>query len=139
MYDLRNNLPLLYDFYLVAKSKSFTEAAEIYNTSQPSLSRNVKILEDAMKMILINRSNKGVELTNDGEELFIKLDSMFQIFHLYNEHHFIDSNELTGKLTVGTTRNIADNKLSSYLTDFLKYYPNVKIKVITDSASNLNE
>ena len=31
MYDLRNNLSLLYDFYLVAKSKSFSRAAENYN------------------------------------------------------------------------------------------------------------
>lgn len=139
MYDLRNNLPLLYDFYIVAKSKSITEAAETYNASQPSLSRNVKMLEDAMKVSLINRSNKGIELTNDGEELFAQLDVMFNIFDVYNKNHLVDSNELTGKLTIGTTRNIADNKLSTYLSNFIKLYPNVKIKIITDSASNLND
>lgn len=138
MYDLRNNLPLLYDFYLVAKSKSYSRAAENYNVSQPSLSRNVKLLEDTMKMKLVNRNNKGIELTNDGEELFKQLDIMFSTFKVYNKNNLVDSNELSGKIIIGTTRNIADNRLSQYLTIFNKQYPNVKIKIVTDSASNLN-
>jgi len=138
MYDLRNNLSLLYDFYLVAKSKSFSRAAENYNVSQPSLSRNVKLLEDVMKMKLVNRNNKGIELTNDGEELYKQLDTMFSVFNDYNKNNLNDSTELVGKLTIGTTRNIADNKLSHYLSIFNQKYSNVKIKIITDSASNLN-
>lgn len=59
---------------------------------------------------------------------------MFNVFSIYKEHHLVDSNDLIGKLVIGTTRNIEDNKLSSYLTDFIKIYPHVKIKVITDSA-----
>lgn len=138
MYDLRNNLSLLYDFYLVAKSKSFSRAAENYNVSQPSLSRNVKLLEDTMKMKLVNRNNKGIELTNDGEELYKQLDTMFSVFNDYNKNNLNDSDELVGKLTVGTTRNIADNRLSEYLSIFNRQYSNVKIKIVTDSASNLN-
>lgn len=138
MKDLRNNLPFLYDFYIVAKSKSFTKAAELYNVPQPSLSRNVKLLEDAMKQNLVNRSNKGIELTNDGEELFKRLDEMFNVFEDFNQSSLIDSELLTGKLTIGTTRNIADNKLSKFLSSFNQKFQNVKIKIITDSASNLN-
>lgn len=138
MYDLRNNLPFLYDFYLVAKSKSYTKAAEINNVSQPSLSRSIKLLESTMGMKLVNRSNKGVELTNDGEELFNHLDAMFTNFNDYNRNNLNDSNDLIGKITIGTTRNIADNRLSYYLSSFNDKYPNVKIKIVTDSASNLN-
>ena len=36
-------------------------------------------------------------------------------------------------------RNIADNRLSKYLTEYHKLYPNVKIDIIIDSASNLND
>ena len=138
MYDLRNNLPFLYDFYLVAKSKSYTKAAGINNVSQPSLSRSIKLLEENMKMKLVNRNNKGVELTNDGEELFKHLDTMFNTFNDYNKNNLNDSTDLIGKITIGTTRNIADNRLSHYLSIFNSLYPNVKIKIITDSASNLN-
>ncbi len=137
MNNLRSNLPALYDFYIVAKSKSFSKAAEIYNIPQPSLSRNVKILEDELKKNLINRSNKGINLTNFGEELFEKLDEMFSNFNEYN-NTLSETKNLNGKLIIGTTRNIADNKLSIYLSLFNKQYPNVRIKILTDSASNLN-
>ena len=50
-----------------------------------------------------------------------------------------NNDDLKGKIVIGTTRNIADNKLSEYLTKFYKKYPNVQVKIIIDSASNLNE
>lgn len=139
MYDLRSNILLLYDFYLVAKSNSFSRASQDFNVPQSSLSRNVKTLENSMQLQLINRNNKGIELTKDGEELFKQLDTMFNIFDRYNKNNIDDSSDLSGKLTIGTTRNIADNKLSTYLTKFTKKYSNIKIKIITDSASNLND
>ncbi len=139
MNNLRNNISLLYDFYLVAKEMSFSKAATINNISQPSLSRNVQLLEDTLKLTLINRSNKGIELTNDGEQLFIKLNKMFNEFENYNDNYLQkDNSDLVGKITVGTTRNILDNKLPYYLSKFHHIYPNVKISIITDSATNLN-
>lgn len=138
MDNLRYNLPFLYDFYYVAKSKSYSKAAEVYNVSQPSLSRNIKLLEESLGIKLINTSNKGIELTNDGEELYKQLDIMFSVFNNYNKNNLDGTTELVGKITIGTTRNIADNRLSQYLSIFNQQYPNVKIKIITDSASNLN-
>ena len=49
------------------------------------------------------------------------------------------SEDLSGELIIGTTRNIADNRLADYLNEFYKLYPKVKIKVFTDNAKNLNE
>lgn len=131
MLDLRNDLPLLYDFYIVAKESSITTAAEKNNVSQPNLSRNINTLEGIMNLKLLNRTNKGISLTKDGLELYKKLDVGFS--HL----NFKDEQDLTGNLTIGTTRNIADNLLSKYLIKFNNLYPNVKIKILTDNAANL--
>lgn len=139
MYDLRNNLPLLYDFYLVAKNKSFSKAAQTHNVSQPSLSRNVKILEEELKLKLINRNKSGIELTNDGIKLFKQLDEMFSKFDIYNESYLKNNDVIVGNLTIGTTRNILDNRLPFYLSEFYKKYPNIKVNILTDSASNLND
>lgn len=75
--NFRNNLLALYDFYIVAKEQSFTKAAEKNLLSQPNLSRTVQGLEETLKLKLINTSNKGVVLTNDGEKLYKQLDQMF--------------------------------------------------------------
>lgn len=135
MYDLRNNLPMLYDFYIVAKAGSYSKAAEDNYVSQPNLSRNIKKLEETLGLELIIRNNKGITLTSDGIELFKTLDDMFVNVKKYN----VGNDDITGTIAIGTTRNIADNKLSQYLLLFNKMYPDVKIKVFIDSASNLND
>ena len=51
----------------IAKYKSFTRAAEILYTSQPALSRHIKILEDRIGHLLFNRDSPALELTKVGE------------------------------------------------------------------------
>lgn len=136
MDNFRNNLPLFYDFYVVAREGGISKAAQNNYISQPSLTRSIKNLENELNLKLINRTNKGISLTLDGEKLYKKLDEAFNNF---NTKVFPNSTNLRGNLTIGTTRNIADNKLSKMLSLFYRTYPDVKISIITDSATNLND
>src|SRR4051794_481545 len=56
-------------FLAVAKSKSFNRAAEMTNTSQPTVSRQVKRLQDAVGSQLFISTPRGVNLTRSGEAL----------------------------------------------------------------------
>lgn len=132
MNNLRDIQPLLYDFYLVAKAGGYSNAANKYSLQQASLSKRVSALEYELKLKLINSNNKGITLTADGERVYAMLEP------LYENISQLCSEELSGKLIIGTTRNIADNRLSEYLTEYHKLYPNVKVDIMIDSASNLN-
>lgn len=134
--DYKGLLSNLYDFYISAKEGNFTKAAINCFRSQSSLSRNVKILEEQLNIKLVITNNKGFELTTDGQKLYKELDVLFNSLNIENVN---SKGELTGKLVIGTTRNIADYKLEKYITQFSKLYPKVNIKIVTDSASNLNE
>mgnify|MGYP006166416179 FL=1 len=48
----------------IATEKSFTRAAELLYLSQPSLSKQIKILENNLDTSLINRENNKISLTN---------------------------------------------------------------------------
>jgi len=135
MDNFRNVLPLFYDFYIVAREGGITKAAQNNYISQPSLTRSIQNLESELNLTLINRTNKGITLTLNGEKLYKQLD---EIFSKFNEKMSSNLSGLKGNLTIGTTRNIADNRLSKMLTAFCKLYPNVKINIIIDSATNLN-
>jgi predicted transcriptional regulator len=56
-------------FLAVAKAKSFNRAAEILNTSQPIVSRQVKRLQDLMGSQLFVPTQHGVRLTSKGQAL----------------------------------------------------------------------
>lgn len=137
LYDLRSNFMYYSDFYISAKEKSFSEASRKHNISSSSLSRSVSKLEEILDLKLTKTTNKGFELTLDGDRLYKKLDEFFSSIDIFSANELSDNLEVV--LTIGTTRNIADFVLGSYLTKFSKRYPNVKIHIYTDSASNLNE
>jgi hypothetical protein len=56
-------------FLAVAKTKSFNRAAEITNTSQPRVSRQVKRLQDVVGSQLFISTARGITLTRNGEAL----------------------------------------------------------------------
>jgi DNA-binding transcriptional LysR family regulator len=55
----------------LASENSFTRAAEILFISQPSLSKQIKILENRLGVLLINRNNNKISLTDEGK-LFLQ-------------------------------------------------------------------
>ena len=57
-------------FYYVAKYQNFTQAATALMNNQPNITRIIRILENELGCNLFVRSNRGVKLTPEGEELY---------------------------------------------------------------------
>lgn len=57
----------LEDFMALARTRHFSRAAEAQNVAQPTLSRRIKLLEDEMGVVLINRNTLPLSLTPAGE------------------------------------------------------------------------
>src|SRR6187402_1502560 len=56
-------------FRAVAEERGFTRAAARLRVSQSAVSRQVKLLEEELGVLLLHRSGKGVTLTGQGELL----------------------------------------------------------------------
>lgn len=54
---------LLEEFLAVVEHGSILAAAEVLGTSQPTLSRKIRELEDSLGVLLLNRTSRGVSLT----------------------------------------------------------------------------
>lgn len=71
MNDLRSNFSLYFDFYSVALYGGFTKASEKLYVSQSTLSRNVSKLEEQLNVKLLIRLQNGIQLTKNGEKIFM--------------------------------------------------------------------
>jgi len=61
------NLQYLKAFFVTVKVNSISKAAKILHLTQPGLSMQIQSLERELQFSLLNRSNKGVELTDAGK------------------------------------------------------------------------
>lgn len=69
----------LYYFYISVKLQGITKAAKYLNTSQPSLSAQIKALEHQLKKKLFVKSGRTLVLTDEGQHVFNYCKKMFEI------------------------------------------------------------
>ncbi len=90
-------------FHAVASSGSFTRAAETAHVSQPTLSGQVKSLEERFSVQLFERRSRGIELTGLGRALFEQTDRLFlletEIEQLLSTAHGLISGDLRSSVT----------------------------------------
>ena len=118
----------------VASEKSFTKAAEILYVSQPSLSKQIKILENRLGIVLLNRENSTISLTEAGR-VFLQYSE--RILALCEEScRAINDvkNGDRGNLTVGASQTIGTYLMPRVLALFAQNYPQISIKVQVDST-----
>lgn len=78
----------------VAKTKNISVTAKNLFMTQPSVSQNLKALEDELGIELIKRSNKGIELTDVGKKVIEKVDVIIGDYNLFMQ----DINDLKSNI-----------------------------------------
>ncbi len=130
------DLSLYKIFYLVCKNGSFTKTAKELDLTQPSVSYNIKKLEDELGVTLFQRGNTLI-MTPEAEELLPYVEEALN--NLKNaERKINDIVQLKrGQLIIGIPSHIGVFLLTGIIKDFSKKYPNIKIKVICKSTKEL--
>ena len=122
-------------FLAVARAKSFSRAAEDLSISQPTLSRAVQKLEEAIGEPLFERKPREVTLTDLGELFFDRVEQIvIQIDDLQLE--LSDSGQ-KGRIRVAVIPTIAPYLLPTLLDDFARQYPNVSVIIQEDTTANI--
>ena len=71
----------------VADTLNITEASKRVFISQPSLTAAIHELEDEMGVTIFNRSNKGVTITNEGDEFLSYARQVLEQAALLEDHY----------------------------------------------------
>lgn len=123
-------------FYLVCQSGSFSKTAKALNLTQPSVSYNIKKLEDELGVTLFERGNNLI-LTPEAEELLPYVEEALN--NLRNAERKISDivNLKKGQITIGIPSHIGVFLLTNIIKKFTNIHPNIKIKVICKSTKEL--
>ena len=120
-------------FYYVARYGSFSRAAEVLLRGQPNITKTINNLEAQLGCKLFLRSNKGVNLTPEGEKLFHHVEIAFDNLSKAESEIISERNLDGGLISIATTEIGLYGSLLPALTRFNKDYPNVKLRL-----ANLN-
>jgi aminoethylphosphonate catabolism LysR family transcriptional regulator len=116
----------LRSFYAVARAGSFTQAAKLLHVSQPTITTQVRFLEERYNMELFHRRGRKAHLTDVGEQLFGIAKQIFSLeadaIHLLN-----DAGELkSGHLRVAA---VGPSHVTRMLEAFTRRYPHIQVAV----------
>ena len=104
-------------FYIIAKNRNITKAANELNITQPSISRMLKTMEEQMDTKLFIRKTKGVILTQEGQELYKlignEIESIIKAEHSFSK--IIDNKALKIATNKTYLNYLIDNKRFDFL------------------------
>ena len=133
------NLYRLYVFYAVARSLSFSEAAEKLHTSQPNVSKHVRLLENELGTALFDRLGIRVALTDAGRIVY---DYTERIFSVSGEmHRALDELQglERGYLRLGASSTPGLYILPLLVASFWKYHPGLEITLELGNSQEIVE
>lgn len=118
----------------VARETSLTKAAEILFLSQPSLSKQLKMLENRVGILLVNRNKNNISLTEAGQ-LFLQYAERILALCEESCRALTDlQNGERGNLKVGASQTVGTYLMPKILALFTQNYPQINLKVQVDST-----
>jgi DNA-binding transcriptional LysR family regulator len=126
---------LLRVFSAVAQTGSLTRAAHQLRSSQPTVGRQVRALEDALGVALIARHGRGIRLTAQGEELAAAALPIKAGVHAFTRLAAGAREELTGTVRIGATEIVGTHVLARILAEMRGELPGIDIELDLDNRT----
>jgi len=132
------NLTQLHSFIVVAEELNFRKAAQRLNLTQPPLSRQVRLLEEALGVALFVRTRHSVYLTSTGHLLLEQARTLLaqagQVEEIVRQRGVGDC----GSIVIGVSMNLAES-IHCVGIEHIKRYPKINLKYREMSSTPQNE
>lgn len=131
------DLELLRTFVMVVRTGELKKAAEAVYRSQAAVSMQMKRLEELVGSCLMERSNRGIRLTEAGQTLFNYSEQFLKL----NDAalNALIGRDLSGQLSFGIPTDYAQDFLNSFMPVLTRELPNLEAKIVCDRSRNLRQ
>lgn len=129
---------LLY-FTTIAEEGSISAAAKKLHLSQPPLSYQMKLLEEELHLPLIERSARGIALTEAGRVLYKRAQGILELSELTRKEMLAMASGFTGTLHIGTVSSSGASLLGWRIPAFHQKHPQIGFAIHEGNTFELME
>jgi LysR family hydrogen peroxide-inducible transcriptional activator len=126
-------------FCAIADSGSFSRAAQQTHVSQPSLSQQIRKLEDELGVRFFDRLGRTVRLTELGRGFLPRARAILRDLEAARSHVVERKASISGAVSVGVIPTIAPYFLPPILATFFRKFPQASVTVMEEITPLLLE
>ena len=130
-------LRVLRYFLAVAQKRNITKAAQELLISQPTLSKQLADLEDELGVQLFIRGHRQITLTDEGEYLQTRAREITQLAER-TALNIKGQEVISGTISIGAGESIAMERIMRVLSEIIKDYSDVKVRLISGNADEMD-
>ena len=124
-------------FLAVAREENMTRAAESLHVTQPTLSKQIKSLEDELGKKLFTRHSYSIRLTDEGVLLRNRAEALVGMADKTLQE-FISLDDITGgELYLGLAESRQIRYLAKIIRDFKKDYPDLRYHITSGDTEQI--
>ena len=127
-------------FQIVQSNFNISKASETLNTSQPGVSKQIKLLEREIGIKIFRRNGKRLTgLTEPGETVLASIEAILQETKNIKvvSEEYAEKDE--GTFTIATTHTQARYKLPKVVEEFVKKYPKINLNIHQGNPSQVTD
>ena len=126
-------------FLAVAREQSFSKAAETLFLSQPTLSRQLKDLEDELGKQLFIRGSKKITLTEEGMILRKRAEEIVELVDKAEQEVKLTDENISGTIYIGAGETHAIRLIARTADKLIEQYPNIRYNFYSADGVDVSE
>ncbi len=126
-------------FLAVIREGTISSAAEALHVSQPSLSRQIKDLEEELGVTLFERGSRRIRLTEEGMILRRRCEEMVQLMQMTESEIRQAHNSISGDVRIGAGESRSFHCISRIAGAIHAQYPDIRFQITSGDTRDLME
>ena len=125
-------------YYLaVVREGTISAAAQALHVAQPSLSRQMKELEEELGVTLFVRGNRKITLTEEGMVLRKRAEEMVRLMQMTEEEISQIKNHISGSVRIGAGESWSFHYLSRAAASIAAEHPDIRFHITSGDTQDL--
>lgn len=133
------NLKRLSYFLRIAELGSMNRASEVLHIAQPALTRQIHLLEKELGAALFTRTARGMQLTNEGEQLRAEVVGPLRQLDFAFQNARLPAGKVEGSVSLGMPPSVRYVLAQPLIGRVSASEPAIKVRIIEGQADHLVE